>query len=174
MAPTKTVEPTDAPTNTPEPTMTVEPTAAATNTPPPTNTQSPTNTAAPTDVPPATASPTSEQSPEVSREQLLGTWWQFDNQAQGNNYIIFREDGSFKGRHGPNLQAGITVSEGTFRLEQDQLTITDNADCPDGEMYQIKFTTKDHLFFKVLGSTCDNFADDFKRQPNWDRLPNAP
>ena len=105
----------------------------------------------------------------MSQELLAGRWTQFDVQAQGNNYLIFGEDGSFRARHGPSIEQGLLVSTGTFKLEGDELTITDDNDCPDGEMYRIKFSTEDHLYFTVLGSTCDNFADDFERQPNWDR-----
>lgn len=163
-----TVPPAPTATTAP-PTNTVAPTTAPTNTPAPTNTVA----AANTPTAPA-ASPTRMPTLVVSRELLLGTWWQFDSQAQGNNHIIFKEDGTFKGRHGPSPQTGILVADGTFTLEQDELTITDKTDCPDGDTYRIKFTTKDHLFFKFLSSTCGSTAQDFTRQPNWDRLPDAP
>lgn len=162
----------------PTPTITAVPTIIPTI-PPPTATEIP-PTNIPLSTPTATTAaaptttPTPEPPPAVALDLLLGTWTQFDTQAQGNNFIIFRPDGSFRARHGPNVENSTVVSNGTFNLQGDELTITDNKDCPNGERYRIKFTTQTHLFFTVLDSTCNNFADDFRRQPNWDRVPNAP
>ncbi len=160
-----------APTPIPTALPTVPPAPTATSIPPTSTavpTLVPTDTPQPTPTP--TITPTKEPPPPVSRELLVGNWYQFDLQAQGNNYLLFRENGDFQGRHGGVFPGGQLVSEGTWKLEKDELTITDNKDCPDGEFYRIKFTTKTHLYFTVLGTTCNNFAEGFNRQRNWDRV----
>lgn len=153
-----TVEPTEAPV---EPTAepTVEPAAVPTATAEP----SPTPTAEPT------VEPTKEPPPEVSLATLVGLFTQYDDQAGGNNWLLFNEDGTFVGRHGPSFDTGVAVAEGAFTLEGNVLTLVIPESCPDGERYELRFATTTQLHWENLDTTCNYFVEDVKRLPNWKR-----
>jgi hypothetical protein len=146
------------PVATPQPTE--EPTLESTA-------ESPTASPEPTAEP--TAKPTKEPPPEVSPETFVGLFTQYDFEAGGNNWLLFNEDGTFVGRHGPTFETGVAVTEGTYTLEGNVLTLIMPEECPDGEVYELRFSTTEQLHFEVVETSCNAFADDFRRQPNWER-----
>ncbi|WP_374688021.1 hypothetical protein [Promineifilum sp.] len=127
-------------------------------------------TAAPTATAEPTAKPTKEPPPEVSLATLVGLFTQHDDQAGGNNWLLFNEDGTVAGRHGPTFDTGLKVFEGTFSLDGNVLTLILPEECLDGERYELRFATATQLHFDVLDTTCDAYADDFQRLPNWKRV----
>lgn len=148
--------PTSQPTEVPvEPST--EPTAEPTAEPSPTPTAEP------------TAKPTKEPPPEVSLATLVGLFTQYDDQAGGNNWLLFNEDGTFVGRHGPSFDTGVAVAEGTFTLEGNVLMLVIPESCPDGERYELRFATATQLHWENLDTTCNYFVEDVKRLPNWKR-----
>ncbi len=168
-------EPTVAPAPTEVATPTTEPAAGPTSTTgamvEPTDTPEPTVIPEPSPTPAAepTAKPTKEPPPEVSLETITGLFMQYDDQAGGNNWLLFNEDGAVVGRHGPTFETGTEVFQGTFALDGNVLTLILPEECPDGERYELRFATANQLHFDVLDTTCDAFADDFRRLPNWKR-----
>ncbi len=121
----------------------------------------------PTATPEPTAKPTKEPPPEISLATIAGMFTQFDVQAGGNNWLLFNEDGTFVARHGPAFDTGVAVTEGTYVLEGNVLTLVMPEECPDGERYELRFATRSQLHFDVVDTSCNAFADDFERQPNW-------
>jgi len=155
---------TAAPTDVPPDTATVAPTAAAANTATPL--PSPTVEISAT----VAVSATKSSLPGVSPETFVGTWTQFDVAAGGDNFLIFRPDGTFTGRHGPDIPSSIVVFSGTFKLDGDQLTLYEKTKCPDGETFMVKFNQPNQIHYTVVKSDCKWLAEDFQRQPNWQRL----
>lgn len=143
---------------------------------PPPSTEEPTAAPTATEVPPkATSEPTIEPTeaplPVISLETLIGLFNQFDFEAGGNNWLWFYEDGTFAGRHGPEFDTGIHVTDGTYTLDGDVLTLVDPEQCPAGESYRLEYRNQTQVQFKVSGEvTCDYLAADFERQPNWKRV----
>jgi hypothetical protein len=132
-------------------------------------------TAEPMDEPTATAEPTAEPTdaplPVISPETLVGMFNQFDTEAGGNNWLLFNADGTFVGRHGPTFDTGVLVTEGTYTLEGDVLTLVDAEQCPTGESYRLAYRTQTQVHFEVAGDvTCDYLAEDTQRLPNWKRV----
>jgi hypothetical protein len=116
-------------------------------------------------------SPTKEPLPEISLETITGMFNQFDTEAGGNNWLLFNADGTFVGRHGPTFDTGVPVTEGTFTLEGDVLTLVDPDQCPTGESYLLAYRTQTQVHFEVVGEvTCDYLAQDTQRLPNWKRF----
>lgn len=137
-------------------------------------------TAAPIELPTAepsmatsepTPKPTKAPLPVISPDTVIGMFNQFDQQANGNNWLLFNADGTFTGRHGPSFDDGILVTEGTYRLEGDVLTLIDPEQCPAGESYRLEYRNQTQVHFELVGETaCDYLAADFDRQPNWKRV----
>lgn len=151
-----TAAPTNAPTEAaPTEAPTPEPTA-----------EPPTVTPAPTAAP--TAEPTKKPLPVISPDTVIGLFNQYDPDAGGDNWLMFNADGTFAGRHGPSFDTGILVTEGTYTLERDVLTLFDPEECPAGESYQLEYRNQTQVHFTVTGEvTCDYLAVDFERLPNW-------
>jgi hypothetical protein len=102
----------------------------------------------------AEPTPTPEPLPELSLETLVGTWNQFDDQAGGENWFLFHEDGTYQGKHGPSPETGVLVTEGTFTLEGNVVTFFDATHCPDGESHESRYITVERIRFDLIGSTC--------------------
>jgi len=152
-----TVEPTTAPTEAPTAAPTNEPTAEPTAEPP-------------TATPEPTVEPTKAPLPVISPETVIGLFTQFDQRAGGNNWMQFNADGTFAGRHGPTFDTGVPVTEGTYTLEGDVLTLIDPDECPTGESYRLEYRTQTQVRFELAGeTTCDYLAADMEVQPNWKR-----
>lgn len=150
-----TVEPTTAPTEAPTAAPTNEPTAEPTAEPP-------------TATPEPTVEPTKAPLPVISPETVIGLFNQYDYEAGGENWLMFYEDGTFAGRHGPAFDTGVHVTDGTYTLEGDVLTLIDPEQCPTGESYRLEYRNQTQVHFEVVGEvTCDYLAADLERQPNW-------
>lgn len=128
-------------------------------------------TAEPTSTPEPTVAPTEAPLPVISLETLIGLFNQYDYDAGGDNWLMFNEDGTFAGRHGPAFDTGVHVTEGTYTLDGDVLTLIDPEQCPTGESYRLEYRNQTQVHFTVEGEVaCDYLAADFERQPNWKRV----
>jgi hypothetical protein len=142
------------------------PTTVPTAVPPP--------TLAPTNTPAATSVPTTVPLPQVSAETFYGTWTQFDPQLGSNNFLIFRPDGTYTGRHGASVEQSAFVFEGKLMLEKDIVTFFNDRDCPTGEKYRVSFMTQVNIRFDLIETQCDFLAEDMKILPRWQIVPGAP
>ncbi len=173
-APAAQVEPTAAPLATATTVLIEESTTAPSVEPTAVPTAAPTAepTAEPlTATPEPTAAPTQASLPVISPETVIGLFNQYDYEAGGENWLIFNVDGTFVGRHGPSFTTGILVTEGTYTLEGDVLTLIDPEQCTTGESYRLEYRTQSQVRFELAGETaCDYLAADFERQPNWKQV----
>lgn len=159
---TSTAVPTEEPAAAPTEEPTVAPTAESTMEP---------TTEPPTATPEPTVEPTKAPLPVISPETVIGLFNQYDFEAAGENWLMFYEDGAFAGRHGPAFDTGVHVTDGTYTLEGDVLTLIDPEQCPTGESYRLEYRNQTQVHFEVVGEvTCDYLAADFERQPNWKRV----
>jgi hypothetical protein len=160
---------TPAPTTTPLP-----PTATSTASPvPPTATPT---AAPPTATPTATPPPTVTASPlppiataNFAPGDIVGTWYRFD-QARGNLFLTFADDGSYDAAHG-NLEG--SVHHGDYTLEGRLITIIDGWNCSPAETTPGQYTLRligggNWLYFDLYLDSCPDRPESLTGF-RWDR-----
>ncbi|MBL8063229.1 MAG: hypothetical protein JNK32_09440 [Anaerolineales bacterium] len=123
---------------------------------------SPTETAPPE----PTSTPIPSPTLPLTARDFYGIWMVFDVEAAGQNYLNFREDGTFLASHGP-IYPGILLHEGHYELNGNEIKFLDWWYCePDQRTatYLIRMGTangKNYIRFFPVDDPCEERVYDF-------------
>lgn len=146
---------------------------------------SPAVTTAPSPIPPVptetappvpTSTPIPSPTPPLAAADFFGIWMVLDREAAGQNYLNFREDGTFLASHGP-IYPGILLHEGHYEINGNEIRFLDWWYCePDqrAATYLIRMgiaNGKNYIRFFPVDDPCEERIYDFtNRIIKWDRF----